>query len=129
MKTLQVLLLALAGLLSACGTGPAVADTEFDTGLAKVESVEVVMIGAHEVEVSIVAQGYLPDGCTELHGSEQSLKGRTVKLQILTRRPKGAICTMALKYFKETYAINTRGLAPGRYQLKVNGLTGEFTLY
>jgi len=128
--TIVVALIALA----ACRHVPPAAQAQSDTSstklirLAGVERIEPVILESNPVQVRVVVYGWLSDGCTSLHGFEQTTQGAAISMRVLTTRPQDAICTQAVKRFQETYPVDTEGLARGTYTLDVNGKSTRITL-
>lgn len=96
--------------------------------LAGVERIEPVILESYPVQVRVVVHGWLSDGCTSLHGFDQKTEGSVIRMRVLTKRPRDAICTQAIKRFHETYPVETEGLPPGTYTLDVNGKSKPITL-
>ncbi|HIH75616.1 MAG TPA: protease inhibitor I42 family protein, partial [Methanosarcina sp.] len=80
------------------------------------------------VQVNVIAEGYLPDGCTEIDEIETEREGNVFNITITTKRPKDAICTQAIENFSETIPLEVQGLSAGNYTVNVNGVTGSFEL-
>lgn len=118
--------------LAACRHEPTAAQAQTDPELlirlAGVERIEPVILESYPVQVRVVVHGWLSDGCTRLHGFDQKTEGKVISMRVLTERPRGAICTQAIKRFQETYPVDTEGLAPGTYTLDVNGKSKPVTL-
>lgn len=99
------------------------------TGEANIESIDIFMMESFPVQVSVLARGNHPDGCTEVSEVEQvSLDEYTIKLSIYTQRLVGAMCTDALVPFEETFPLDVNGLPAGTYTVDVNGVSGTFEL-
>jgi hypothetical protein len=101
---------------------------EVITGEANVESIEIIMLESFPVQVSVTASGYLPDPCTAISGTEQTMEGDTIYLEIKTSRPADVVCIQVLEPFEETYPLDVAGLPAGTYTVDVNGVTDTFTL-
>ena len=128
--TFLAALIALAGCLHVPPATQAQTDPEPTTmiRLAGVERIEPVILESNPVQVRVVVYGWLSDGCTALHGFEQTTEGAVISMRVLTTRPRDAICTQAIKRFQETYPVDTEGLARGTYTLDVNGKSTQITL-
>ncbi len=128
--TIVAVLIALA----ACRHVPPTAQAQTDTGgtgmirLASVERIETVVLESNPVQVRVVVYGWLSDGCTSLHGFEQTTEGAVISMRVLTTRPRDAMCTQAIKRFQETYPVDTEGLARGTYTIDVNGKSAHIIL-
>jgi inhibitor of cysteine peptidase len=127
----QSLLVAMMALLTAtaaaCATGPR-GEEPLTSGIAQVDSIELLMLESFPVQITMIARGNLPDGCTTIDQIAQERQGNTFKVTITTRRPAGKMCTEALVPFEETIALAVNGLPAGTYTVEVNGTTRSFTL-
>ena len=136
MRSVVIPLLALLATLTACQHDLASAqaqtkpepEPEMMIRLAGVERIEPVVLESYPAQVRVLVHGWLPDGCTSLHGFDQKTEGRVIKMRILTKRPAGVMCTQQIKRFQETYPVETEGLARGTYTLDVNGQQKTFEL-
>ena len=96
---------------------------------ATLEDMRINVMESFPVQVSVTLDGYLPDGCTEIHEINAVLVGETFDIDIVTRRPTGDIaCTMAIVPFEETVKLDVEGLSAGTYQVVVSEMTETFTL-
>ena len=80
------------------------------------------------VQIQVVAEGYLPDGCTEIDEITTEREENTFNINISTKRPKDAMCTQAIVPFSETIPLEVQGLKAGNYTVNVNGIMGSFEL-
>jgi len=144
MKILAVFLLICAVALSGCveegqnntDTEPANNTSEdqntsgegYVYGTANVDSVQIMILESFPVQIQVVAEGYLPDGCTEIDKITTEREENTFNVNITTKRPKDAICTQAIVPFNETMPLEAQGLKAGNYTVNVNGITGSFEL-
>ena len=128
------LLLALG--LAACGPTPEPTPSpvegpsgdEVIRGTATVEGIDIQILESFPVQVRVMAQGLLADGCTTVGEINQELVDNTFMVTIGTVRPADEVCTQALVPFEETIELEVRGLPAGTYTVDVNGATGTFTL-
>lgn len=103
--------------------------TEYISGQANVDSIEVLIMESFPVQVSVVVHGSFPDGCTQTSNAEQeNLEGNTIELTIYTIRPADAECTQEVVPFEESFSLDVEGLSAGTYTIDVNGVTGTFEL-
>ena len=105
-----------------------IAEDEMVVGRAMVEQVEVLILESYPVQINVVIEGYLGDGCTELSGIAQSVEGNRIYLTVYTERPVDAICTLALVGFEETVSLDLTELEPGEYTIVVHNVTEELVL-
>ena len=69
--------------------------------------------------------GNLPDGCTSIHDSAQSVTGNAINIELTTIRPADMMCTTVLSPYTEEIQIDTSELAAGEYNVVVNGVAGD----
>lgn len=128
--------IALALLITSCGTpgvdGPPSSEGggEGVSGTANVEDVEVLIMESFPVQVTAVARGNLPDGCTEIDSVRTDFEEdeNMFTVSITTTRDEDAVCTQALVPFEERIDLEVRGLPSGTYTVDVNGVRETFTL-
>ena len=101
---------------------------EYTYGVANVESIEILTLESFPVQIQVIAEGYLPDGCTEIDEIKTETEGNTFNINITTKRPKDAMCTQAIESFTETIPLEVQGLSAGNYTVNVNGVNGSFEL-
>jgi len=142
-----MMLLILVGLLSAaCNGTPAdqtatpvgsevsgdssgTVTSEYISGLADVENVDLLVMESFPVQVSVVVSGRFPDGCTKISNSEQeSLDQDKIGLNIYTVRPADIECDQQPIPFEQNFPLDVIGLPAGTYTVVVNGVTGTFEL-
>jgi inhibitor of cysteine peptidase len=98
------------------------------TGQASVDRVEIVMRESFPVQISALAVGGLPDGCTVLDQVIQEREENTFHITLTTTRPSDEDCTAVLVPFQKAVEIESVGLKAGKYTVLVNGVTAEFEL-
>lgn len=103
--------------------GPARGDVI--VGQASVEQLDVLILESFPVQINVVIEGHLADGCTRVGEISVSVAANRVRIVVNTERPRDAICTMALVPFRETVRLDNRQLTPGTYTVEVHGLTDE----
>ena len=96
---------------------------------ARVESVEVILLESFPVQVNAKVNGYLPDGCTELHEISVERQDMDFFLTLTTRRPTGDIaCTEALVPYEEVVKLEVEGLDAGIYTVITQDQEATFEL-
>ena len=123
-----ILLLAAAGCGAAATPGGPGGDGTFVTGVAVVDSVDLLMLESFPVQIHALVKGNLPDGCTTIDQVTQARQGNAFTVTITTKRPADKMCTEALVPFEESVALEVVGLPAGTYAVEVNGVTASFTL-
>ena len=101
---------------------------EYASGLAVIETLDMLILESFPVQVHAVVEGYLPDGCTEVDEISEEFDGETFTVTVTTRRPVDAMCTEALVPFKDTIPFDVLDLKAGEYRVVVNGVEGSFRL-
>lgn len=95
---------------------------------ANVKSVKIITLESFPVQIQVVAEGYLPDGCTEIDKIKTEREGNAFNINISTKRPKDEACTQAIENFTKTIPLEVQGLKAGNYTVNVNGVNGSFEL-
>lgn len=105
-------------------------ESEFVYGSdATVEQLTVNMMESFPVQVNVILDGYLPDGCTEIDEITSSLDDQTFTIDVVTRKPAGDVaCTMAIVPFEVTHELDVEGLQAGEYTVQYGELSEKFTL-
>jgi inhibitor of cysteine peptidase len=96
--------------------------------LAAVDSIDILVMESMPVQVSVVANGNLPDGCTSIGQATTQREKNTFVVTLTTTRPVDAVCTQALVPFEQAIPLDAEGLTAGLYTVSVNGVTGTFEL-
>ena len=95
---------------------------------APVDSVELLLLESFPLQMNAIVRGNLPDGCSEISHYEQTTDGNVIRIDLYTRRPADAICTLALVAYEERIPVDILGLPAGEYVVSVNGVEASFTL-
>mgnify|MGYP001047557168 CR=1 FL=1 len=95
---------------------------------APVDGVELLLLESFPLQMNAIVRGNLPDGCSEISHSDQTTDGNVIRIDLYTRRPADAICTLALVAYEETIPVDILGLPAGEYVVSVNGVEASFTL-
>lgn len=110
------------------GEDDATGDEEVLVQDAVVTGLEVMMLESWPLQARVQIDGELGDGCTELMPITTEREGETFYVTVKTTRPADAVCTMELRFFSESVALDIEGLEAGTYTVDVNGVTETFTL-
>ncbi|MBC8231514.1 hypothetical protein H8E77_18345 [bacterium] len=92
-----------------------------------VNDISVEILESFPLQVHIVVDGYLSDGCTTINEITQQRDENTINVHISTKRPKDAICIQVIKDVQERIPLEG-GFLPGRYKVVVNEVEKEFEL-
>ncbi|MBI4019447.1 MAG: hypothetical protein HY364_04280 [Candidatus Aenigmarchaeota archaeon] len=103
-------------------------ETVYIYGSAAVQNVNIQITESFPVQIRAIAEGYLPDGCTQIDNISQTREGNAFLINITTKRPAEAICTQALAPFEELINLNAENLPAGNYTVNVNGIQAGFEL-
>ena len=108
---------------------PPAESTRLATGTnAMVQDLQISIIESDPVQVYALVSGFVPDGCTEVVEHRVQFDGTTFTITLITHRPAGAMCTMALEPFTRTVPLDVEGLEPGEYAVRAGDLTASFRL-
>ncbi len=116
---LTIILLAIL-LTGCCAVEP-------QLNLAEVEEIELLTLELFPVQIFVIARGYLPDPCTDIHDISQIREGNAFFIAIKTYRSPG-FCIQVIAPFEETIPLDVYGLPAGTYNVDVNSVQGSFTL-
>ncbi|MCC4770540.1 hypothetical protein FXV91_10195 [Methanosarcina sp. DH2] len=108
--------------------GQNTSEQEYIYGTANVESIDILTLESFPVQIHVIAEGYLPDGCTEIDEVNTEREGNVFNINITTKRPKDVMCTQAIEDFEKTIPLDVQDLKAGNYTVNVNGVTGSFEL-
>jgi len=96
-------------------------------GLASVDEIDILILEIFPVQINVIANGNLPDPCTEISEVLQEKEGNTFFITIKTYRSPG-FCIQVLAPFKESIPLEVYGLPAGTYTVDVNGVQATFDL-
>jgi inhibitor of cysteine peptidase len=107
-----------------------VEEADFDYGAdARVEELTVNVMESDPVQVSVVLEGYLPDGCTEIDQITSAREQQTFIIEIGTRRPAGDVmCTQQIVPFEEVLNLDVENLEAGAYTVQVGEMNETFQI-
>ena len=97
---------------------------ELETQAAPVSSVSVSEDHGIGGWVAMVA-GELPDSCSFISDTEQSVAGTTIKIVVSVSRPQDMMCAQVITPYAIDVLLNTSELADGEYMVEANGVTAE----
>lgn len=130
-----IVLLATLALLGACSPNEAGEDTPQPTatagsinGIASVESVEAIVSETSPVQVSLVVEGLVPDGCTTIDQIDQAQSGNDFAVTITTIKVSGTNCEPQPQSYTEVVLLDVEGQPAGIYTVDVNGIGTSFNL-
>ncbi|MCZ6676550.1 MAG: hypothetical protein O7E52_04795 [Candidatus Poribacteria bacterium] len=89
-----------------------------------VTDVVVEILESFPVQIVVVVNGFLRDGCTTLNETTERREGNTIHIHITTKRPRDAVCTLAIEEIQERIPLGT--FPPGSYKVIVNGVEKDF---
>jgi hypothetical protein len=98
------------------GETSAVANSE-----AEISSVNVLLLESFPVQVNVLIQGMLPDGCTSIDHIDQQRNNNDFLLMVATIRITTALCMAQRQPFEEIASLDVGGLAAGIYTVTVQG--------
>ena len=98
--------------------------------LAPIDRVEIIVAESFPVQVHVLVEGSLPDGCTEIDqiNRRSDLENNTFWVEITTVRPTNVECTTEVVPFEEIIPLDVYGLSAGVYTVDVNSVTDTFAL-
>lgn len=101
---------------------PAEGETEVViTSEAEISSVDILLLESFPVQVNVMIQGALPDGCTSIDRIDQQRNNNDFLLMVPTIRMTAALCMAQRQPFEESASLDVAGLAAGTYTVTVQG--------
>ena len=91
------------------------------SGIATVDSIEILILESFPVQINVRVRGVLRDGCTNIDEVTTNRSGNNFNVNITTLREAGQICTEAEVPFEELVPLDVVGLPAGTYIVSVNG--------
>ena len=114
-----LLLLVFLGLvLTACG--PGTGEESLPEGCDGVTWPSIVEVEERSDGYVLLVQGDMPDACSTFCGSEQSVEGSVINVNVFSSRPEDEVCAQMLTPFRVEIVLDTEGLDPGEYTITVN---------
>ena len=117
-----------AGLVKLPDVPTSIPTAEIVQGLAKVESIEIKILGTNPIQVDVVSRGNLTDSCTYIQATNQDREGQLISISIITSRPSNTEYAQQKQPFELHTNLDGNNLAPGRYTIAVNGVIGAFEI-
>ena len=114
-----LLLLVILGLvLAACG--PGTGETSLPEGCDGVTWPSDIQVEERSDKYVLLIQGDMPDACSTFCGSEQTVEGNEINVNVFSSKPEDEVCAQILTPFRVEIALDTEGLDPGEYTITVN---------
>ena len=99
-----------------------------ETGIAQIDSLEVVILESFPVQVQALAHGSLPDACTIIVERLAIRQGSEFLVSLVTNRPAEAACAQTIMPFDEVISLDVFGLAAGTYTVVAGNVSAAFEL-
>jgi inhibitor of cysteine peptidase len=119
----SVLFLILSLILSSCTGIP----DGIDEKLARVESIDILVLESFPVQINVLIDGYLPNPCYKITQIEKHREGNTFYVKLMMKDSSLA-CIQIIQSYQEVVALDVYGLSAGTYYVDVNGIVDTFTL-
>ena len=100
---------------------------EFIIDNMPVDDISINLLESFPLQVHVVVNGTLRDGCTTINAITQKREGNIITVNITTKRPKDAMCIQVIKMVTERIPLEGTFL-PGDYKVIVNGVIKEFNI-
>lgn len=96
--------------------------------LANVETIGLQVLRSWPIRANILAEGTLPDPCTEISHVRQQVDKFTIFVELFRKRDKDVVCTTVVQNFSYSFELDLLNLPAGEYTIDVNGVTTTLTL-
>jgi inhibitor of cysteine peptidase len=90
-------------------------------GTAQTDEIVIQQMQSSPVQVRVLVQGNLPDGCTQLDSAKVDRNENMFIITMQTRRPKGAMCTQALVPYEKIIPLDVSEVQARQINVSVNG--------
>jgi hypothetical protein len=97
-------------------------------GLAEVTALDIRRLETFPIQIQVIVQGILPDSCTTIERIDRNRQDGNFQITLHTIRAAGVACSDAEIPFIETIDLDVLGLVAGIYTVRVNNISGTFTL-
>ena len=95
-------------------------DTSLPAGCDGVTWGSGIQVEEREGDYYAIIQGDFPDSCSTICGSEQTVDGNAINIDLFSSRPDDAVCSQMLTPFATEVPLDTEGLDPGEYTVTLN---------
>lgn len=95
---------------------------------AHVEELVIEELEDSPDSLKVVANGFFPDGCTQIDEIETERVGNIFDITITTTRDEDAGCTLSLVPFTMSFALDVTYLPEGIYTVIVNDVSTQLVL-
>jgi hypothetical protein len=128
LKKVLIMVIVLTGIsmLSACSSAQLGGEQQSSPNTPAV--VESVVVELQDDHYYARVTGTYPDACTRISDVQQDVEANSIEIALSTAAPPDVMCAMILAPYEVQILLETGGLAPGDYQVDVNGVSATFTL-
>ncbi len=123
-----LLVLFAAACSSSKTATPTTIPQQVETGIANVESIEILQDVQDPTIMNVLAKGKLPDNCSQIDQIVTNNDNNTFVVTITTSRNVTSTCQQAPVDYEKLIPLDVTGLPAGSYNVIVNGVSGHFEL-
>ena len=121
-----LLLLAFLGLfLAACGRDAG--EGSLPEGCDGVTWGNGIQVEERPDGYVLIITGDYPDSCSTVCGSEQTVRGNLINVDLFSSRPRDKVCSQILTPFQVEVVLDTEGLEPDEYTITLNKTHAQTT--
>jgi len=114
-----ILFLVICGsLLAACA--PDAEESALPEGCDGVTWGSGIQVEKRGSDYVALIQGDMPDSCSTVCGSEQTIDSNEININLFSSRPEDMMCSQMLTPFTTEVQLNIEGLDPGEYTVTLN---------
>lgn len=125
-KAIYLILASAIGAVLLVGCASAAEETAAPEGTQAM--VEAVTVESREGQFYARVEGNYPDACTRVSDVQQTFDGSTFQIVLMVDRPPDLMCAQVITPFTVDILLETGGVAPGEYEVDVNGITAAVSL-
>ena len=106
-------------ILAACGGSGG--DTTLPEGCDGITWGSDIQVEERGDEIMLLIAGDYPDACSTVCGSQQTVDGNEINIDLLSAKPEGdEVCAQILTPFRVEVELDTSDLEPGEYTITLN---------
>ncbi|MCL4868960.1 MAG: hypothetical protein KJ063_08335 [Anaerolineae bacterium] len=91
-----------------------------------IDNVRLLVLQANPIQVDVIINGSLPNGCARLVGFTQERQGDRFLIKVQAEQEQDAVCTEALIPFTDSISLDLPDLPDGFYQVEVGDKIASF---
>ena len=101
-------------------------DSSLEIKLAPIHEVQISIAESFPEQIFVHIKGGLADSCTAFHDLNTERTDTTIKIEVTTERPRGAVCAQVYGFFEKNVNLGSDFTGGQTYTVDVNGTIETF---